>query len=93
MNRPDAQGAVDLVSSAHDILSHEQQLELANKLGRFFEGWCRAHGKAPTAILYFLISFAWGWARTRCQWRPGHLQTYVANACTVLDSKRGPAND
>jgi hypothetical protein len=93
VSRPDALGAVDLVSAAHDLLTHEQQIELSKKLGQFFEGWARAHGKAPTAILYFLLSFAWGWARTRCTWRAGALQAYCVNAYTILDSKRGPAND
>lgn len=88
MNQPDAQGAVDLVSAAHDLLSHEQQNELATKLSEALENWARANGKAPTAILYFLVSFAWGWARTRCTWRPGQLQAYAVNACTILDSKR-----
>lgn len=88
MNRPDAQGAVDLVSAAHDLLTHEQQTELAHKLGEALENWAREHGKAPTAILYFLVSFCWGWARTRCTWRAGQLQAYVVNACIHLDTQR-----
>lgn len=87
-NGPDASGAVDLSSAAHDILTEEQQRDLADRLTIALDRWAETNARSPTAVLYFLVSFCWGWARTRCRWNPGQLQNYSLNVFTICDSKR-----
>lgn len=74
------------------LLNNEQQTRLSNELSDWLEQTCHEEGCSPLAMLFFLLSYVWGWA-WRCGWKTPELASYSLRAWEACDrAKRGETN-
>jgi hypothetical protein len=68
-----------IVTPPSDLMTPIEQDLLLHQVNDDLEAFMKASGKSPIAVLYFLVSFTWGWAR-RCRWSTNQLAEYSIKA-------------
>lgn len=65
-------------------MTQRQQLTLGTKLNRDLREFMTREHLSPLAMMYFLVSFLWGWAKA-CQWKSPALLRYASEAFSACE--------
>lgn len=69
-----------------ELMGADEQETLTQSLNLLFKRFRDKHNISPIGILYFLVSYTWGWARG-CGWNSRYLNDYSQRAYEACDKR------